>query len=96
MGLTLGVKECLNCGCKLSNNHINGREVVIESKRGDFYIPIDCWNCGAEMAMVVWEEIQHNSLPTYNIHSVAIAFRHTINDETCYDEDCERCYGEKE
>jgi len=94
MGLTLGQMQCINCkSYRFSDEDFEGSEVRIDGCRGDFQIPSKCGNCGAEMVLVIDKEIKYNSLPTYNTHSTAIAYSHTVNDEPCYDESCTKCTG---
>lgn len=96
MGLTLGERKCLNCKkYSFSHEDFKGKELKLTDKRGDFKINLKCGNCGAEMALIIYEKIQYNSLPTYNTEATAIAYAHTENDEPCYDEECELCTGEE-
>lgn len=94
MSLTIGEQKCINC----KDYHFKDKDFEEErlrktEKRGSFKVEAHCNNCDAKMALIIYKDIPHNSLPTFNTKSMAIAYAHTENDEPCYDEDCWKCTG---
>lgn len=87
MGLTAGKQKCLNCKkYRFTEDDYHGKQVNTFEKRGDIQIEVTCQVCEAAMYFVIFTEKRLKP---------AIAYRHTCNDEPCYEKDCHLCYGKQ-
>lgn len=85
MGLTIGEKRCINCReYTFTHEDMIGRTVEKSPERGRFRIPVRCDNCKADMSIVFF--------PRFG-NQMGVSYRHTNNDEPCYDENCPQCTG---
>lgn len=86
MGLD-AARECMNCHeYTFSIKELAGNEVeASEDRRGDVIVPVECEVCGAMMAFVWYDDRPRKGW--------YIGFYHTVNDEPCYDPECEQCAG---